>query len=167
MKKSVLPILALLLAGMTACKPTESNYKAAYDAAQQKRQAAANDPDLMLPAGALKSIDGPVKRDINGDSLYVIKEHLKFTGGVEHDFHKWNVAVASYKMPTNCAAHVSELFTKGYKAFSVENPEGKFYVIAGSFPELSDAAVFAKEYAAGKTSSDFIGLPGEPVIIEK
>ena len=167
MKITFLAATILSMLSFVACKPTESNYKAAYDAAQQKRQAAANDPDILLPSGGLKNLDGPTKRDVNGDSVYVVKQHLKFVGGLEKVFHKWNVAVAAYKMPTNCSAHVSELFSKGFKAFSAENPEGKFYVIAGSFETLAEAAVFAKEYAYDKKASDFIGLPGEPLIIER
>lgn len=156
---------ALLLIASAGCKPTESNYKAAYDAAQKKRQAV--DADMVLPAGGLQSIDGPRKRVVDGDSLYVVKEHLKFTGGLEKVMHRWNVAVSAYKMPTNCAAQVSELYTKGYKAFSVENAEGRFYVVAGAFDTLEEAAVFAREYRATHKPSEFIGLPGEPMIIER
>ena len=36
-----------------------------------------------------------------------------------------------------------------------------------SFETLAEAAVFAKEYAYDKKASDFIGLPGEPLIIER
>ncbi len=168
MKKIILTgaVVSLMLCG-TACKPTEKNYKAAYDVAQQKRKAEATDPDMVLPAGGLQRLDAPRKQIIDGDSVYVITSRLKFTGGLENQMHKWNVAVASYRMPTNCAAQVSDLFSKGYKSFSAESPDGNFYVIAASFDTLKEAAAFAKEYNVGKKPEVYVGLPGAPLIIEK
>ncbi len=168
MKRIIMGLAVVSLLAAAGCKPTESNYKAAYDAAQKKRQAAAAvDAEMSLPAGALQAVDAPRKRVVDGDSVYVVKQPLKFTGGLEVDVHRWNVAVACYKMPTNCAAQVSELFTKGYKAFSAESTGDRFYVIAGSFETLHEAAGFARKYAEGKDASAFIGLPGEPVVIER
>ena len=129
MKKTFLAATILSMLSFVACKPTESNYKAAYDAAQQKRQAAANDPDILLPSGDLRILTANETR--RERRLRVCREAApQVCRGLEKVFHKWNVAVAAYKMPTNCSAHVSELFSKGFKAFSAENPEGKFYVIA-------------------------------------
>ena len=168
MKRIILPAAALLLILAAGCKPTENNYKAAYDAAQQKRQASATDPDILLPAGGkLQQFDAPNKQVVDGDTYNVIKEHLKFEDGVEHAMHKWCVAVAVYKMPTNCAAQVSQLFTKGYKAFGAQNAKGQHYAIAGAFQTLKEAAAFAKEFKAKHKATDFVGLEGEPLIIER
>ena len=49
----------------------------------------------------------------------------------------------------------------------MENPEGGFYVIAGSFDELGEAVDFLAKYRKGKPASVFVGLPGEPVLLEK
>lgn len=151
----------------TGCKPTESNYKSAYDVAQKKRQAAATDPDMVIPAGGIKAIGGPEKKKIGNDSVYVRAEHLKLAGDTDARVGKWNVAVSKYRMPTNCASQVRDLESKGYKAFSMENPEGGFYVIAGSFDELGEAVDFLAKYRKGKPASVFVGLPGEPVLLEK
>lgn len=166
MRKKYLAIIALIIIiGIAGCKPTEKNYKAAYDAAVQKRQAAASDPDMNLPAGTLLQTDGPQLRVINGDSVYVLGERLKFIDGVEHEKHKYSVAVAAYKMQTNCAAQVSDLFTKGYQAFGAQNPDGTFYVIAGSFKTLDEAASFCKSFATKEKKHIYSGLPSAPVIL--
>jgi len=165
MKKLVLSIALLSLMAVSGCKPTESNYKAAYDAAQKKRQAA--DTDVMLPASGLQSVDGPRRQTVGGNSVYVVKEHLKITGDTGIEMQKWNVAVASYKMSTNCASQVDELKSKGYRSFPAESTGGKYYVIAGSFATLEEAAEFVHEYSSGKEPTEFIGMPGAPVIIER
>lgn len=169
MKKIIIPVLLLLaLAGAISCKPTESNYRAAYDAAQGKRKAsAAADADMAIPAGALQAIGGPAIRVVNGDSVYVTSERIRFEGGLENELRKWSVAIARYKMPTNCASQTNDLFSEGYKSFFVRNTEGAYYVIAGSFDTLDEAATFAVEYARKKSPSVFVGLPHAPVIIEK
>lgn len=169
MKRMIIPAIALLaLAGATSCKPTESNYRAAYDAAQGKKKAsAAADADMAIPAGALQTIGGPTIRVVHGDSVYVTSERIRFEGGMENELRKWSVAVAKYKMPTNCASQTSDLFSEGYKSFFVRNAEGAYYVIAGSFDTLDEAATFASEYAGKKKPSSFVGLPHAPVIIEK
>lgn len=167
MRNAIIMLGCVMALGLASCKPTESNYKAAYDAAQQKRKAEANDPDILLPAGGLQQIGAPVKRVIDGDSVYITAEHLKVIENQDSEARKWNVAVASYKMRTNCIAQAKELVARGMKAFVVENVDSKFYVIAGSFDTLKEAVAFSRKYAEGKKESVFVGLPGEPIIIEK
>lgn len=153
--------------GFVGCKPTEKNYKAAYDAALQKREAAvAADADLGIPEGGLQQLDGPQRRVVNGDTVYLLVERIRFFDGEEHEMHKYNVAVSGYKMKTNCAAQVSDLFTKGYKAFGARNAEGTFYVIAGSFDTLDEAAAFDKAFVGKEKKHVYSGLPGAPLIIE-
>jgi len=166
MKRMIIPALTLMALTVTSCKPTESNYRAAYDAAQEKRKAAA-DADMYLPAGGLQTIDGPSIRVVNGDSVYVTSERLRFEGGMENEMRRWSVAVAKYKMPTNCSSQTGNLLSEGYKSFFVRNSEGAYYVIAGSFETLGEAASFAHKYALGKKPSVFVGLPQAPVIIGK
>lgn len=161
------PVLFALAVSVAGCKPTERNYKAAYDAALQKRQSEAADPDLNLPSGGLQSMGGPRLQDVGGRQVYLSAEPLKFVDGLEHDMRRYNVAVAAYKMQTNCAAQVSDLFTRGYKAFAARNGDDKYYVIAASFDTLDEAAAFVEEYEASHRDAAYIGLPDAPVIIEK
>lgn len=169
MKKIIFQgLLLLALAGVTSCKPTENNYRAAYDTAQGKLSAsAAADADMGIPAGALQTIGGPSLHVVNGDSVYVTSERIRFEGGLENELREWSVAVAKYKMPTNCASHTDALQSEGYKSFFVRNTEGAYYVIAGSFHTLDEAAAFAVAYAGKKAPATFVGLPHAPVIIEK
>ena len=160
-------LLILVSMAFVGCKPTEKNYKSAYDAAVNKRKAAeALDADLGIPGGKLQQVDGPAIKVVNGDTVYISVQHLKFVDGVENERHRYNVAVSAYKMKTNCAALVSDLFAKGYQAFGVQNPEGMFYVIAGSFSTLDEAAGFDKSFRVKEKNHVYSGLPSAPVIIE-
>lgn len=70
-------LLLALIPIAAGCKPTEKNYKAAYDAALKKREAAAVDADMMIPAGALQQIGGPQKRKIGDVEVYMLVEPIR------------------------------------------------------------------------------------------
>lgn len=168
-KKRVFQILMLFMFAGTVigCKPTEKNYKSAYDAAVNKRQSSdALDADLGIPGGKLQREGDPALRVVNGDSVYFLVGRLKFIDGEEHEKHRFNVAVGAYKMQTNCSAQVSDLFAKGYAAFGASNPGGMFYVIAGSFDTLDEAVSFDKAFQSKESAHIYSGLPQAPVIIE-
>ncbi len=156
---------AFMACGMWSCKPTEKNYKAAYDAALNKRQQ--TDLDIPIPGGTLLVDGAPRKVPVNGDSVYISSDKLKFENAPESGKHRYNVAVGGYKMLTNCSAHVSDLINKGYEAFMAESSSGKYYAVAGSFDNLGEAALFAVSLASREKKAFFVGLPGAPVIFEQ
>ena len=168
MKKRLIYIsmaATFMVCGMWSCKPTEKNYKAAYDAALGKRQQ--SDLDIPIPGGTLLVDGSPRKVTVNGDSVYISNEKLKSEDGTGYVKHRYNVAVGSYKMLTNCSAHVSDLVNKGYEAFAAESSQGKYYVIAGSFDSLEEAASLAVSFSSREKKAFFVGLPGAPVIFEQ
>ena len=98
MKKTFLAATILSMLSFVACKPTESNYKAAYDAAQQKETGRSKRSGYSPALGGLKNLDGPTKRDVNGDSVYVVKQHLKFVGGLK----RFSINGTWQWQPTRC-----------------------------------------------------------------
>lgn len=163
--KSVWVGACLLL--LVGCKPTEKNYQAAYLAAQNKKQAeAAEDPDMALPANALQRLDAPRTKEIDGVTLLMRRFPVKVVGEGDYIPGKYNVAVAKYKMPTNAKAQSEDLVVQKYPAFTVEGNDGYFYVIANKFDTLEETAAFVKEYKKKHASSTFVGLEGEPLIID-
>lgn len=166
MKKILMAAFTVsLLIGATGCKPTEKNYQAAYEAAQRKRAADANDADMGLPAKGLQQIGAPVAKTVNGHEVLTETKFLKRPGG--EFMNKYNVAVARYKMATNAKAQADRLTAEGYRAFQAEGTEGWHYVIAGTFDTLAAAADLATGYARKNEPAAFVGLPGAPVVIEK
>lgn len=156
------------LALMSGCKPTEKNYKSAYDAALQKRKAAETlDVDLVMPGQKLQSLDGPNIQIVNGDSVYVMVKRVKaLEEGNANISRPYKVAVSMYKMKTNCLALTNDLKERGYEAFGVTDADGNCYVIAGSFTSLPEAALFDKQFQKKEKSHIYSGLPSAPVIIE-
>lgn len=165
MRKAFLALMALtFVGGFWSCKPTERNYKAAYDAAVEKRTKV--DADLGLSAGSLTDESAPRKIQIGGDSVYMAFDKLTFIDGLEHSQHRYCVAVGAYKMSTNCSAHVSALFTKGYQAFAAKGANGLYYAIAGSFKNAEEAVAFINTFKSREPKEGYIGLPGAPVLID-
>ena len=154
--------LCILL--MVSCKPTEKGYQAAYDAALNKRQAAIADIDVNLPEGSLQEVDGAQLREIDGVKVYVLNQIIRPAKEGETLPGKYNVAVGSFKMPTNSEAQSEALKEEGYDAFPAKESDGSYYTIAGSFPTLPEAVNFYEKFKAGKNRS-YVGLPKAPVII--
>ncbi len=160
--------MILLLLSFSACKPTEKNYQAAYEAAQRKREAAkASEADLALPAKGFHRDGERPRQEINGYTYVSATDFLKLIKGEEDALKKWNVAVGCYKMKTNAISRMNDLIKEGFKAYVAENPESKFYVFGAGFANLEEAAKFASEFAAQTDSSSFVGLDGSPLLIQK
>ena len=157
-------ILSVVFCLLTSCKPTEKNYKAAYDAALGKREASMADIDVDLPEGALQEVDGPQLKEIDGVKVYVLNERIRRVDEGMAMPGNYNVAVGTYKMITNCKAQAESLKTEGYEAFPAKTMGGMFYTIAASCPTLSDAVKFIQNYKS-KKDRVYVGLPNAPVII--
>lgn len=145
------------------CKPTEKNYKSAYDAAIAKREQAA--AEQMRPATGLLSDDGPKMRVLAGDTIFVSQERLRMPDGGKVP-GQWAVAVGVFKMDTNAKASASALRDKGYgRATAVKASEGRYYSLATTVSTLDSARVAQREFRDANPGYPFIGLPGAPVII--
>lgn len=145
------------------CKPTEKNYKAAYDAAQLKREQAA--AEQMRPASGLLSDDGPTMRVVDGDTIFVSRERLRLPDGQRPE-GEWGVAVAQYKMSTNANATVADLKAAGLPdAIYLKGPQGKHYALAALVATLDSARSVSAEFQRKFPDFPYIGLPGAPVII--
>ncbi len=168
MNRSKIMVIAALVLLAAGCKPTEKNYQAAYEAAQNKKKAEVVDKDMILPAGGLQRLDAPKSIEVDGEKLNVKHIFIKFAGeGESPSIDRYNVAVAKYKMPTNAFAQSEDLRSRKYDAFPVEGNDGYFYVIAGTFSTLNQAASFIREYKQQNGVEQLVGLEGEPLVIER
>lgn len=161
-------IFVFAVAGMSllsACKPTEKNYRAAYDAAVAKRQAA--EAEAMLPASGLISADGPQMRVVEGDTLFVESLRLRSDSAAWHQ-PAMAIAVSLYKMPTNARSAAAMLRDKGFRdAVAARATGDRWYVLAGGTESLKEAREFVKNFKKDMKEFPYIGLPGAPVIIRR
>lgn len=155
---------------LAACKPTEKNYRSAYDIAIGKKQA----EQESLAADGLIAENAPKPRYIDGDTLYfaneiisVDKDFAPFKESAPVELKGYNVAVGMFKMNTNARAGASALREKGFDAFPVQAMGGKWYIIGGSFDNLDESRTFIKKFKAKNPDYPYIGLNGHPAIIRK
>lgn len=166
MKKSSLIIIVCAF-GLTmlfdSCKPTEQNYRAAYEAAQNKQQRIKEESDT--DSLTLMTDDTPPRKTVGDKSAYVSQEPVTLYGDAEKTAPTFNVAVAKYKMTANAQSHQERLIQKGLQSYLLATPKGEFYVVAASFPTMAEAVTYAAEYKEKNPGLPFAGLPGEPVVI--
>lgn len=159
--KKLLMIMAIAAVALSGCKPTEKNYRAAYDAAINKRQSVAD----SLEADGLVSADGPRSRNVDGKDYYFLSEIMKAAEGYDA-LLAVNVAVAQFKMPTNARSGVEALREKGYDARLAKGMGDKWFIIAGSFDSIKEATEFIDKFRSKNPSYSYIGLGADqPVII--
>jgi len=165
MKKKHMSCISAAMAALMfiACKPTENNYQAAYDAAVAKRQEVAK--EQMRPTTGLMSDDGPQLRIVNGDSIYVLREMVRMLDG-ERVSARWLVAVGVYKMDTNAKASVMALHSEGFPdAFVAKASGGRHYAVAAVTTSLDSARVVSKKFRSTFPEYPYVGLPGAPVLV--
>lgn len=166
--KRLNPAIAVIVGMLTllsACKPTEKNYKAAYDAAKVKRQESLVDRGVT---GLLQSDDSYSIRVVGGDSVWVGHDYVSLRNaddtrpsGVDG---RYGVAVAAFRMPTNARAMTADLRSAGHGAWTAVDGRGKWYVLADLYPDLQQAASGARSFAADRPSYIYVGLPA-PVVM--
>ena len=152
--------VAVVAAIAVSCKPTEANYKAAYDIAQEARRA----DEYTSVAGFVREGD-PVWRKIGADSVLVKQQPLARLEGDSLPIRTFNVAVASYGMKANADGHRKNLDSAGYDARVLRNGDEKYIVIAGQFDSNADLVPFIDSYMKRHKSDMYSGLPGRPVVM--
>lgn len=156
---------ALIMAGaFSACKPTEKNYKAAYDAALSKREKSCIDTDLGIDMTALEQDDVPKWERLGKDSVLVFRQPLRVFENDSIQRQPCNVAVAAFKMTTNARSLCERLLGEGYGAYIMTNGLDDYYVIAAGFQDLESAAAFIRDYKKKNPEATYVGLPGNPVV---
>lgn len=159
----LLAAAALML--LPACKPTEKNYKAAYDAAIQKRQKDATDPDIYIPGGKLIDDNAPQTQTIGGKEYFVRYEPLKLIDG-EGPLQRYNVAVAAYKMNANALSHRERLSQDYSGAIVAQNDKEMLIVCIGSYATPEEAAQSVTRFTERHPDATCVGLNSAvPVII--
>lgn len=129
---------------LTACKPSEKNYRAAYEAAKAKEETTPLEETIY--ANIRKEAR---HRDfiVAGDTIPMTTQFVSFTteaGGDIKDFHTYNIVVAQFKQLFNAKAMLRRAVEAGYtNAFVVQTREPLYYVVVRSVvaPKAAKAAL--------------------------
>lgn len=161
-----LPLLGILCAS-TGCKPSEKNYKAAYDATLRKREAAKKLEQEIAPGVELVYENAPAKQTVDGTDVYVKTLHLRCLDNGAPLPKPFMVAVGMYNLPTNARSQVADLKAQGYDgAVAMIDMQSHYFAMAASFDNLAEAARFAKTFQEKHPSMPYVGLEGSPVVCE-
>lgn len=161
-----LPLLSILCAS-TGCKPSEKNYKAAYDATLRKREAARKMEQEIAPGVELVYENAPVRQTVEGMDIYVKTSHFRCLEKGEPLPNPFMVAVGMYNLPTNARSQVADLKAQGYEgAVVMIDMQGRYFAMAASFGSLAEAANFVKTFQDKHHSMPYVGLEGSPVVFE-
>lgn len=157
----LLPLL-LMVCVLAGCKPSEKNYRAAYDVAVAKRQKDA--PDTSAGLGDAVRDDAPARREVDGKTVWVRTEPLSRVDA-QGAPAAWNVVVAAYKMTANARSHAERLQAEGYDSSLLKNSDGMIYVVAATPGSLQEAAGFIEEFKGKHKDAVYVGLPEGPTVL--
>lgn len=156
----------LLMAG--ACKPTERNYQAAYDAAKAKREYKDPDEDLLTGGHKLLSDDAKNWVVLGSDSLQTERVWLKpYDGGVWPQSGPYRLAVAMFKMSTNANSILGDL--KKHKELTpviAQDGQKRYFLIAGSATYPDSLGAVLSTFRKAEPDFTYIGMvDSQPMVI--
>ena len=138
--KRLLYIMIIAAAMLTACKPSEKNYKAAYEAAKAKESATPLEETIYANIRKEARHRNIV---VGSDTLPLTTQYVTFTtqaGGSVANFHRYNIVVAQFKQLFNAKAMLQRAIDAGYAdALVVQTREPLYYVVARSVKTPSEA----------------------------
>lgn len=158
MSKLFIAVVVLITLG--ACKPSENNYRLAYETAMQRDREGLEEGVYEL----IQQEKLPPMIHVLGDSVRVQRLPLAAfycpgTDSLDKCMPQYyNVAVALYKMPTNARAHADRLAGEGYHSAVLKSGASLYYVMAGLVESLDSAARLARMYDLSH-AGEYIGIP--------
>lgn len=140
MKKLPLLLVAATL-GLGACKTTEANYKAAYEAAVgARRESAALDSTIY---GVYRKQASTARLAVGADSLPLRTEYIGYTdgGGASREtIRRYNIVVGQFKQVFNARQMRERLQAAGYPgAVIVHTREPLYYVVSATVDTPAEA----------------------------
>lgn len=157
----ILPFLTLLL--LAACKPTEKNYRNAYEKAYSASQRKAQEENVSFSGGKLEKIDGPRTEVIDGDTLYIGQELVRLLEPQDSLTQgKVGIAIARYSMPTNAKRHAEEMKKEYPEAFVSTDGHDNYYVMIKRVPGVNEAISPVRIFTETHPGYRYIGFGDRP-----
>lgn len=158
----ILVVMAFGIA-LTACKPTEKNYQAAYETALQKRKEAHQSADDNV--GQLNEINGMHSNKIGDDTVYVLETFVKPMDSTIVPESKIGLAISKYSMQTNADRQVADLRASEPEAFVAIDGAGSYYVIVSTCATMEEGIGKIKAFKERHPGYPFIGLPEDAALV--
>jgi cell division protein FtsN len=136
MKKTVFMAIALtlVLVAFSACKPTQSSYRAAYEQAKSKENLPEASPAEASPIRTERI------RPVAGEDATRLK--------------RYGVVIGSFRNRTNAYSLKERMIKEGYKVVLGENEQGMLRVIVAAYDDRLEATR-ARDTFKAKYTPDF------------
>lgn len=164
-------ILMAAAAGLllfSACKPTEKNYQAAYDAARAKREYKDPDEELLTGGHKLLNDDATNWVVLGQDSLQTERIWLKpFEDAKWPQSGPYRLAVAMFKMTTNANSALEDLKKhKDLTPIIARDGQKRYFLIAGSATYPDSLASVLSTFRKSNPDFTYIGMTdSQPMVI--
>lgn len=140
MKKTIIGIAVMLL-GLSACKTTEANYRAAYDKTIAAREAQDDDDDNIY-GGIQRRMSSTYVLD-GRDSVAVSVKHVSLVTDADQskaEMKKYNLIGGQFKQRFNAMSLSRRYADAGWPdAFVVQTAEPYYYIVVGTYDTISEA----------------------------
>ena len=148
---SLIVAVTILVTASVACKPTEKNYREAYEKAVAKNDRNVTDfEETIYNRYRKQTAEATVKTDGGEVKTKIIR--VKVTpdgGGINEWLKKYSVVVAEFKQLFNANSMRRRFTDTGFPgAFLVENAEPYYYVVVASSDNISQMAAICDSIAA-------------------
>lgn len=148
----VLGIALCSVIAFTSCKSSKSEYKKAYDQAQQRELAQSNEPIEIAPVNSTTTSSSSTSLDTSYRT-----EKVVLASGAEGSLKDFSVVCGSYGRKEGAGSVKAGLVAQGYNAIIVQNPAtGMYRVVCGSFDNKQQAAEYREQFKANNPdNADF------------
>lgn len=162
MKKLLLLTVCMLL--LAACKPTEKNYRNAYEKAIAKKKEIADMDSIDIDE--IISVDGARRQQVGDDYVWILPEIVKpmkddKSGGEG----SMAVVVGKFSMSTNADRQAADLSATEPDAIVCINGKGIYYVSVQRCNSLQEAADYISDFQSRHPGYSYIGLNNKPMVV--
>lgn len=156
-----IPMGVLMMMSATGCKPTERNYRAAYELAQNKLGAEkASRAELLsgmtvagVSSGDLQEVDGVRLEVLGTDTVWTIHKELS---DVEAPYY---LGFGRIRMKTNAQSFATDLNARAIKS------DDSYIIIGHPAYSLQEILALRRDYLHRNSHFTPVGLPGLTIVM--
>lgn len=143
MKKITYILVALVAVSLWACKPTEENYRAAYQRTMARDSVRTEFNETIYgkyrrEVQDYRAIDKNDTANVKTTRVWLVKD--EDSPVLNEQLKKYCVVIAEFKQLLNAKSIRDRFHDAGYPAaFIVQTPEPYYYVVAASYSDLAQA----------------------------
>lgn len=156
----------LLLCCGAGCKPTEKNYRSAYDVARGKRdrdnrQREELRRDMGIGGDVMQEVDGAALARVDDREVWV--RHVAFPAA--DSVATYAVSIATFRMPANAASLAADMRAEGFGTARAVKGADRHFVIIGESSDTPPAIEIMEKFSSRHPDWQYVGQPGIMLII--